>query len=117
MKIKSNDHAALNAAFAEKVAGWRIHHRNTALWCKADEADGLMRSGAMAVVGELNFTHSADAVLPWLEKRTEGWLIHTQPTSPRHTCWLVSEHTGRADSVPHAAVIALLRAHGVEVED
>lgn len=99
----------LNAAFAEKVAGW------TLCW---DEDSGGNRYEEWwnGLEGPLDpiFTTSADAVLPWLGKMDA---IVTRSLSEND--WRVVVPDGRCNSgpsFPRACVIALLRAHGVEVE-
>lgn len=74
------------------------------------------------------WTTSADAVLPWLSKLCQyGWLIEennfggkrmfgcTIATEPCGAGWTDYNPWSFSDSAPKAAVIALLRAHGVEV--
>jgi hypothetical protein len=113
MKLTNPTDAELNIAFAEHVCGWLeggFIGSSGKYWVNADSSyasDDLLR-----------FTESADAVLPWLEKRlswsrdSDGtvWVeLHTQPAT-FYGC--------EFDDLPFpkAAVIALLRAHGVKVE-
>jgi hypothetical protein len=117
MKIINPTDDHLNAAFAEKVAGW--------FRCERMGKQVLYDpEGGHVLIGDTHcmpkFTESMDAVLPWLEKfngHTNGPEINFQSgqwevilngctTRDRATC----------ASLPRAAVIALLRAHGVEVE-
>lgn len=121
--IKSNDLDALDAAFAEKVAGWYLSRNGESLdyVCYRSEADYFAQplSGTWPLP---KFTRSADAVLPWLERGlAEARHTHDDRWSGRK--WTVyvlngySSGSGISHSFPHAAVIALLRAHGVEVID
>ena len=125
----------LNAAFAEKVAGWTHVHvgemesadiESRSVFCY----DGLIGETGGKMMPVPQFTHSADAVLPWLEKC--AWFQHTGVFSGAngrsidncregHTIELSltldSMNRGaHAETLPRAAVIALLRAHGVVVE-
>lgn len=125
--IKATDTAGLNAAMAEKVAGWRVERFMSIStpptgaglppgWRAGDPPQPIP-----------DFCHSADSVLPFLEK--SGW----RGTSNRagSTCAATVEVNhpecdGRTfiaqisdlqsqTPFPHAAVIALLRSRGVEV--
>lgn len=119
----------LNRAFAEKVCGW--------VWTKIREArriNGDLVEPELFVWCRQNgefagnpwqhdFTHSADAVLPWLEKDHYSFSIYYDQTTCVWTVELMQRFTGtktyRAsceESMAKAAVIALLRAHGAEVE-
>jgi hypothetical protein len=105
----------LDAAFAERVAGWwhaDSHTETNPAWNTGD--------GWTFHNGNGNFTQSADAVLPWLEKagrwnvfRDDGFYeieLEDKPM-PDDGNWFAFDK-----SFSRAAVIALLRAHGVEVE-
>lgn len=127
MKLLNPSDAELNAAFAEKVAGWRKQFNDGWL----GEAVGEGRNPHMDWFSpedgfkyshhELQlppFTASADAVLPWLEKLgfwacqySEGLVVISDDHMDCN-----SENMSSAETFPKAAVIALLRAHGVEVE-
>lgn len=100
----------LNAAFAEKVCGWKriVGAANVAFETPV---------GTRGTAPE--FTKSADAVLPWLIKFSvtiqkvaeEEWDVGVEPededlrTQYHHDKYLA-----------RACAIALLRAHGVEIE-
>lgn len=118
MKLINPTDDELNAAFAEKVAGWKRGKRiGMDVW--------ILPSGFWDFRPD-QFTRSADAVLPWLEKmpfRIEigkgiglqcGVVIcgYGPFTKWGEGGWF----RGIDPIVPRAACIALLRAHGVEVE-
>jgi hypothetical protein len=113
MTLHSPTDDQLNAAFAEKVAGWNfIPDGNGVKWFVPPD---LPPAANLRVNRPIpRFTQSMDVVLPWLEKgdancacyEFEG--VRTWNTSIRNT--------GADDvSLPRACVIALLRANGVEV--
>lgn len=117
MKLTNPTDDQLNEAFAVEAA--RL--------VKYVDSFGLPRWGPPDLPAAFNllslphhpppFTTSADAVLPWLEKHRfeatywNGWRI-------RIICWEEKGENMFADdkSLPRAAVIALLRANGVEIE-
>ncbi len=126
MKLLNPTDDELNAAFAEKVAGWHLGDESK------NEFSGYWysSSGNVEKLGKdpMKFTTSADAVLPWLEKMPQ-WAnesVGYGPKATRHYCRVfhrpkqsdISDnlYLGKADTFPRAAVIALLLAHGVEVE-
>lgn len=112
MKLTNPTDDELNIAFAEKVAGMNPVNveYHTAPWSEKPR-----------------FTQSADAVLPWLEKEilwdAQSCIAESQRA---FRCWIRiltkaagerSEYAeAREPTFPRAAVIALLRAHGVEIE-
>lgn len=106
----------LNAAFAEKVCGWETGPDGYGDGDKYYEKTPPHHSPGYTY--KFPFTTSVDAVLPWLEKwhaeighlLTSGWLVLLKESA-------ISEKYVAASclSFPRAAVIALLRAHGVEV--
>jgi hypothetical protein len=112
MKLVDPNDDALNAAFAEKVAGWQ----HTMLM---SDPLGLFTSpnGKHWQAFCLPFTTSADAVLPWV--KPEMTLVIYGPDG-RNKNWYVEyrlrDFTAEADTFPRACVIALLRAHGVTIE-
>lgn len=107
MKLVDLTDDQLNAAFAEHVAGWR-------LWagCHDQWNDGTKD------VGKARFTTSADAVLPWLEKHRFRVSAPWVPGDEWSVVVVCEDGEVRADSasLSRASVMALLRAHGVEVE-
>lgn len=143
MKLIKPTDDELNACFAEKVAGWTYwkskhgHWHVTSpsghvtvgdLYAKFDEETGeKLPEVPWWKDAELpDFTQSAAAVLPWLEK-------HVAKIAHRCSQWEVLIHMGWSGneqmpfaksndfeywdrSFPRACVIALLRAHGVGVE-
>jgi hypothetical protein len=140
VKLANPTDRELNETFAREVAGWKhrlatldkpvercgmrlpnsFGHPIDAWWHETDEN----HRGVYA--GPPRFTQSADAVLPWLEKF--GW----RGTSNRAgstcaatisvldgvgtECIAQQDWTHTQTPFPRAAVIALLRAHGIEVE-
>lgn len=131
MTLTNPSDAELDAAFAERVAGW-VPHRQMILdkhfvtrWAPpgTPEAFNLLALDTSPPA----FTDSMDAVLPYLERL--GW----RGTSNRagSTCAATIEvnsheadgstHIAQADDtrfanpLAAACVLALLRAHGVEV--
>jgi len=116
--VKPSDRE-LDEAVAEYVAGWRRVHGE---WRSPQKSDAIERTGICT--DELEhppfYSTRADAVLPLLEKMV-WFYVETQNSS----VWLVHVSTGnlsedhykaRADTFPRAICLALLRAHGVEVE-
>jgi hypothetical protein len=119
MKLTNPTDDELNAAFAEKVAAWTKMEVNFGYINKGDKTPTVRKewrdsTGALQSIGDTHFTNSADAVLPWLDKRKNGW----QAGKTERGYWV--NLGGYEDSVgvtfPRAAVIALLRAHCVEIE-
>lgn len=109
----------LSAAVAEHVAGLTISFGCIASWRQLPNGEPEeVQDGPIP-----NYSTSADAVLPLLEKwaseaEFNGPSIHMTPDSR----WLVSLHnaddivaSATARTLPRAACIALLRANGVEV--
>jgi len=93
MKLSAVNLPALDQVFAERVA--KLH----SWWPE-----------------EANFTRSANKVVPFLDKnlvfikKEDGvWCVGVDG-------W-TTIHYGKSTSFPHAAVIALLRAEGVEVAE
>lgn len=110
MKLTNPTDDELNATFAEKVAGLRgpDDYRSRELWEKLKNTP---------------FVTSADAVLPWLEKAE--WFNVSRPSNDGKGHFYCEvdldsknevEAIAYADTFPKAICIALLRAHGVEVE-
>ncbi len=113
MKLVKPTDEELNAAFAEKVCGWS----------KGDDGYGyetvysekVAPYKTMGPVWKYNFVKSADAVLPYIQKLDEVG-IHYCSGDWFVRCWSEDKNCANCDSLPKACVIALLRAHGVEVE-
>lgn len=103
----------LNEAFAWRVAGWREGELGDCrVWFDKTNAYVCDISDAP------NFTRSMDAVLPYLEK-LPIWDITWD--GKRATCGVSLDaytfyYEATAETPAKATVIALLRAHGVEVE-
>lgn len=119
MKLVNPTDDQLNAAFAQHVAGWfpiEPKHSKGSLMMVDEwwDAKGYP-------VGAPRFVTSVDAVTPWLEKAGRWSAIRGAdglyeinlddiPMPETGVYWAIDA------SLPRAAVIALLRAHGVEVE-
>lgn len=116
----------LNRAFAERVAGIVDIHTVTGrgmVYCVRTDRGPEERTVP-------NYCRSADAVLPWLEKN--GWkgtsnragstcmatvsVVIPEATKEPFEVVAQQDWTHTQTPFPRAAVIALLRAHGVEVE-
>lgn len=109
MKLTNPTDEELNVAFAEKVAGWMQCERLGRMVWYDPEGGHEMHVP--------RFTEYADLVLPLLEK-CRSWICEKTWDSPCYTIRVSDPKpiTQRSDTFPRAAVIALLRAHGVEVE-
>lgn len=119
MKLINPTDLELDAAFAEKVAGWMQCERlGRMVWY--DPAGGHE-------INPPRFTYSADLVLPWLEKNdmiaeiirakgdhTLGWRIGWRVSIGNNETNIGSNCFGSV--LAKCIVIALLRAHGIEVE-
>lgn len=113
MKLTNPTDDELNAAFAEKVAGYTMHLAPGCEWRRKEIP---------------HFTTSADAVLPWLEKfgwkgTSSRWGATCMATVVVNDCECTGAEYSAQQSYSHtqspfprAAVIALLRAHNVEIE-
>jgi hypothetical protein len=109
MKLTDPTEDQINAAVAEHVAGWR--HDPDEGW---RDQNGIPNTG----VDYMDFTRSADAVLPLLEKNFAVWSYHND-RPPGHFCADIDRENTRLieayGAFPLAACIALLRAKGIEV--
>lgn len=127
MKLIDPTDDQLNEAFAVNVAGWTDvryeEGEHVDLDCRSvypwKGVRGTLPDGDRRMIPR--FTESADAVLPWLEKWNEYWEAtyydgtwHFAKERPKGDGMIYGWVKDR--SFPRAAVIALLRAHGVEVE-
>lgn len=113
MKLIDPTDVQLNAAFAVYVMGWK-----SAFVDKNGTKRGTQYQGE-----NINWAGSADAVLPWLEQHyleAKYWTGH----AGERPCWRIGVEgqpttaqsgQGGDKSFARAAVIALLRANGVEV--
>lgn len=112
MKLVNPTDEELNAAFAEHVAEAFLPNDGlfgfAGPWKFKGSREVLQGFDAIP-----RYTQSTDAVLPWLEK-CPYWAVDGGPNKP----WMVLAGAGEAeaDTFPRAAVIALLRANGVQVE-
>lgn len=119
MKLINPTLGELDAAFAEKVAGWVEFKAPMFNGAPSMPYTHFDQSGRPRV-GADPFTRSMDAVVPWLEKWNESWEISfyngtwniavESPKGPMLYGWV------KDTSLPLACCIALLRANGVEVE-
>lgn len=97
--------AELNRLFAEKVCGWPL-------------TDGVKRKLLLDETPFPNFTTSADAVLPWLEKSNYAIQITFCPSTDMWCVELIQRFTGtksfqgKGETFPLAAVRARLKAKG-----
>lgn len=124
MKLLNPTDADLNAAFARKVMGRKLSPEHEGFMSGPDERMGGQVFESWHAIPR--FTTSADAVLPWLEKRedveihrvqSDGWqvsIMEVKRTPASEETGVIAE--AWEDTLPKAATIALLRAHGVEVE-
>lgn len=119
MKLTNPTDDTLSSVFAEKVAGWSINPANGC--CYHSEKEWRL-SPLCGGWPKPAFTRSADAVLPWLEKHTWRGCSYRSPSGSHFNAQVeivvnYDKQLSASDkSFAHAAVIALLRAHGVEVE-
>jgi len=122
----------LDAVFAENVAMWKLfradgkHGRARYNGAQVFSAGGVYRiinGGKEPAVEKLPyFTRSFDAVLPWLEKHTWRGCSYRAASGSHFSAavevvdnQLSLVRAESSKSLSHAGVIALLRAHGVEV--
>lgn len=112
MKLTNPTDDQLNAAFAEKVAGW-FRTERLGKQVLYDPEGGHVLIGDTRCMP--SFTTSADAVLPFVSKLKEVG-IHYLEGDWYVRCWSEKKECANCDSLPKACVIALLRAHGVEIE-
>jgi hypothetical protein len=118
----------LNWAFAEKVCGYFQNpiFKSNHSWCRKSSTGEIVVLDGLGALP--SFTTSADAVLPWLEKQyVETGLKNYWSHSPAQhftsepKIWQIRAFRGNLQGIaesttfPRACVIALLRAHGVEV--
>lgn len=109
MKLLNPTDQELNEAFATQVCGWWKSESNAGerMW----NSEGWSTSRDLP-----NFTQSADAVLPFLGL---DWMVNADRkgfVGVQYMAATDKTHYAQADTFPRAAVIALLRANGVEVE-
>jgi hypothetical protein len=116
MKLIDPTDDQLNEAFAVHVAGWTHVVMNA-----GKQLVGRLPPSSLYSVVPL-FTTSADAVLPWLERDAFDVRISFSNTCDTWHVELLGRFTSNrsfkaaAETFPRACVIALLRAHGVEIE-
>ena len=118
MKLINPTDRELDEAFAEHVAGWKVEFDGDKKYLSPDGENWHMWSIPY-------FTGSVDLVLPWLEK-FGGAVYVNRYTGWGDTNWAVRLYENDEDgslmgeaeepTLPRAAMIALLRAHGVEIE-
>lgn len=117
--MKTDDE--LKALFAEHYDGFQE------TWITPRKRVMCGRRGSTDIVTVPSYTTDANAVLPWLEKWKRAdrrmvriqfyncWRVLLLSKVDAEDPWEVVEHSAEADTFPRAAVIALLRAKGVEV--
>lgn len=114
MKLINPTDEELNAAFAEKVCDWQCAPDGYGI----DEHyfENVTPFKDMGPCSDYPFTQSADAVLPLLEKCNRYKIQKHEPG----VVWVDVDAPEYGESVestlPKAIVVALLRAHQVEVE-
>lgn len=126
--MKNPTEYELNTKFALNVAGWNCEKEGVECLSWYNENGAFMggRNDGQPWSGIPKYCTSADLVLPWLEKRymetdwIGGPIRHYTTASGKQACWRVrlpgSCAEAEAETLPRAIVIALLRAHGIEVE-
>lgn len=115
MKLIRPTDDELNAAFAEKVCG-AIEVEDGMMRLKNENVRGVEFERWRAIP---DFTQSADVVLPYLEKlvRRSAFNDHTiTVTGENYYIDGPGGNLSKAPTLAKACVLALLRAHGVEVE-
>ena len=130
---KTATDAEKNACFAEQVVGWQrqkcenfhFTYTNGLIVGRRhlpEPEDGwLTPNGYNWPLGcAPDYLHSADAILPWLEQSQFQWDIFAVRNRVDNTLyWRVgvfnTKYYAYASNLPEAAMIALLRAKGVEV--
>lgn len=116
MKLTNPTDGELNAAFAEKVVGMQPGE-----WLSIAQQPHEVRRNYIGP--GYNYCRSMDAVLPWLKECPyQVEMLYCQTTCSWH-CALTGRflskreyRSGPQETAPRACVIALLRAHGMEVE-
>lgn len=116
MKMINPSDRRLEEAFARHVAKWRKRENEDdeeiTEWY--DKKNKLVSHGDK--FGNLpNWIGSVNAVMPWLDKNLVFIQKEDGQWSVGVDAW-TTIHYGKSRSLPRAAVIALLRAEGVEVE-
>ena len=120
MTLTDPTDAELDAAFAEKVAGWRYCGSDSCTRWYLDETCAALLDVEPKPFREIDsrrrqlarFTSDASSVLPWLEKEFV-WLAGKSKQG--HWVNLGGYEDVVADTFPRAAVRALLAARGVTV--
>jgi hypothetical protein len=121
MKLINPTPEELNVCFAEKVAGWK-RLETVGEGPKWDTGTDCLCIGSGFAYRVPRYTQSAELVLPKLENwsRTRPGYVTINLLTDTWRIWLDTDPWTRIhvsdSSFAHAAVIALLRAHGVEVE-
>ncbi len=114
---------ALNEAFAVEVAGWTCT-KNAIVYTYAGGSRSY-RDAWKAPDGMVldrppkSFTSSADAVLPWLEKRARAINITYCDVTVQWTVEIVGFKTSwkaSSETLPRAIVYALLLSNGIEIQ-
>lgn len=116
MKLTNPTDEQLNAAFAEQVCGWKWRTFPDGACPEIKHWRDVYGNIVSIHWPKYSFTTSADAVLPWLEKRQWVRVELCAFGEPKWGISVMHGPIGMADTFPRAATIALLRAHGVEVE-
>lgn len=120
MKLTDPSDDALNEAFAEYVCGLKVEVGEYRYSSYHGAIVGMGSGPGVASKDEYgdsfcrvqDFTSSANAVLPWLEKH--AWIARSCSNGVHFT--VDAGVCFEGFPFPKACVIALLRAHGVEIE-
>lgn len=122
MKLVNPADEELNFFFATEVCKWKKTFKEPRPEWAACAIYGWVDERGADVPRQPWFTDSADAVLPWLEKTGMDAQITYSDTCCNWVVIMMQRFTGKksfrgeGEQLPRAIVLALLRAHGVEVE-
>ncbi len=117
MKLINPTDSEIDAAVAEKVAGWkRLHAEHAFDGGVKCEIDAWAAPSGRIADAVPQFSRSADAVLPLLERMDRWQCDYGRPEKKYRLYFIRREGEGTAATFPRAACLALLRAHGVEVD-
>lgn len=138
MKLTNPTDDELGAAFITEVCGGRIVDKEPAMEAREPVLTGRWLDGKLYVASwsraapnvkmwhdwdKARFTRSFDAVLPWMHCQWScnithqwtvlfvGWTVRLMTPKDVNKQLTMAQD----ESLPRAAVIALLRAHGVEI--
>lgn len=113
MKLVNPTDDVLDERFAIAVAGWKRTKTKDAGDPSWNTGTDCISQGSGFAYRVPRYTKSADLVLPWLEKSK---LVDVVFGVGIWSVIVNANNQADCKSFPRAAVIALLRAHGIEVE-